>query len=132
MTSWNRALVAVALLIAATGCPATGGVDIVEQERMNIASWTIPPGATMTTVPPAHRTGLSGGATWEVSSAMTWSDYRAWNKERSKIGYVDAKSDDNGLAFTRKVSGDQFFVGVRVIAPGPPLRLRVTFTAVPD
>jgi hypothetical protein len=47
-------------------------------------------------------------------------------------GYHEISSDGAHQAFSRMSTGDAFSVSLDLVLLGPPLRVRVTFTAVPD
>jgi hypothetical protein len=121
-----------AALLALPGCRGDRATDLVQQERLGVIAWTLPPGGSMTAEVELQRSALGAESTWEISAPMSWDQYRAWNRERSKGGYTEARSGDGRSSFARTLPGDRFAVDVVAIAVGPPVRIRVTFTAAPD
>ena len=124
-------VVSIASLLL-TDCRSDSGASFVEQERVNVVGWTLPPSASMSGGAELRRTAQKAEATWEISTPMTWRQYRSWSEERSKTGYRETRTDDAHLSFKRLLPGDQLLVDIALVAPGPPLRLRVTFTAQAD
>ncbi len=71
-------------------------------------------------------------ATWSVSTTMTGAEYKTWIGSRPGTGYHQMVSDASRLSYARPLPGDALFVDVAVTAAGPPLKLRVSFSAHPD
>lgn len=113
-------------------CRTNPAGDVLAQERANVVTWTIPPGGTIAAGTGLVRTGGSVGATWNVSTTMTWSDYRTWIRTRSGTGYRQVASDESHLWYARQLPGDALLIDVAVAAAGPPLELRISFSAHPD
>jgi hypothetical protein len=70
--------------------------------------------------------------TWELSVPLTWAVYRGRLHDAMSEGYHEISSDGAHQAFSRASTGDAFSVSLDLVLPGPPLRVRVTFTAAPD
>ena len=113
-------------------CRTDPAGDLVAQERANVVTWTLPPGGTVTGGTELARSNGGVAAAWSVSTTMTWSDYKTWIRSRSGTAYRQVVSDQNQLSYGRQLPGDALLVDVSVMAAGPPLKLRVAFSAHPD
>ena len=61
---------------------------------------------------------------------MSWARYRDWVRTGKRAGYretVSAGSDS--VSFVRSLPADRWLVSAAVTAPGPPLKVRVSFVA---
>ena len=124
--------VLAATLLAACACRSEGALDAVESERRAVVRWTLPPGGSVGIAGKWNRRASRADVTWEIVAPMTWPEYREWSSERRHRDYHQRPAGDGSLSFARLDQADHFLVDVSVIAPGPPVRARVTFTAQPD
>lgn len=115
-----------------SGCRASTDKDLVEQERLEVLSWFVPKGATIIAGSAIDRHGLVRRAVSDISTPLTWDEYRRWVDASEKAGYRAARADPTSASFVRTLSGDEFRVDLEIVVPGPPLRVRMTFTATPD
>lgn len=113
-------------------CKTDRAADFVVHERANIVAWTLPPGATMTAETELAPTGGGVAATWNVSTAMTWSEYKSRIASRTGTGYRQIPADESRLSYARQLPGDALIVDVAVVSIGPPLKVSVSFSARPD
>jgi len=128
--SGTWALVIPFLLPAA--CRPNVGKDLVERERLNVLTWSVPEGSAGATGAAIGRRGLVARAVSEISTTMSWDQYRRWVDASEKVGYQQTGSKRMSASFIRRLPGDAFRVDLELVAPGPPLRVRMTFTATPD
>jgi len=75
---------------------------------------------------------LTGRAVAEISTNLSWDQYLRWVDASDKTGYARRASGITTATFVRTLPGDELRVDLEIIAPGPPLRVRITFTATPD
>ena len=76
--------------------------------------------------------GSTLSETWELSVPVTWTVYCGRLRDAMPEGHHEISSDGAHQAFSRASTGDAFSVSLDLVSPGPPLRVRVTFTAAPD
>jgi hypothetical protein len=119
-------------LLFPSGCRLTSGPDLVGQERRNIQTWTVPPGAAVVDASEVDGRRLTGRTGIEISTNLGWDQYLRWVDASSKPGYAGRASGSTTATFVRILPGDELRVDLQVIAPGPPLSVRITFTATPD
>ena len=127
----SRALILCAVLWLQT-CRTDPAGDQVALERSNVVKWTLPPGATITGATKLSHTGDGVGAMWDVSTTMTWPEYKAWVGSRARTGYRQMTSDESSFSYARQLPGDALLFDVGVTAAGPPLGLRIVFCGYPD
>lgn len=72
--------------------------------------------------------------TWELEGNLTWIAYKeALSKEIAKRpAYHPAKTDDGSLVFVRTLPGDIYTLRAAMLAPGPPLQVRLAFKGSAD
>jgi hypothetical protein len=119
-------------LLLPSACRPGTGQDLVERERLSVLSWTVPKGATIVASSAVERRGSTGHAVTDISTALSWEQYRRWVEASHQGSYARAGADGTSLCFLRLLAGDEFRVDLQVVASGPPLSLRMTFTAIPD
>jgi hypothetical protein len=125
-----RAVAVFALLTSLAACRGDAGRGQVEQELVSVTTWTTPTGASVSANPGLVRRGLGAAASWEVVTDMTWARYREWVREGRGAGYRETTpADDGRVSFVRSLPGDRWLVSAAVTAPGPPLKVRVSFVA---
>jgi hypothetical protein len=127
----SRALLICAALWLQT-CRTDRAGDLLAQERASVAEWTLPPGATIAGATDLSRTADGVVATWDVSTTMTWSEYKVWIGSRARMGYRQMTSNGGRLSYARQLPGDALLVDVAVAMAGPPLGLRIVFSGHPD
>jgi hypothetical protein len=115
-----------------SGCRSNTSKDLVEQERLDVLTWFIPKGATIIAGSGIDRHGLVRRAVSDISTTLTWDEYRRWVDASERAGYHRTGTDRTSASFVRTLSGDEFRVDLEIALPGPPLRVRMTFTATPD
>ncbi len=113
----------------AFGCKASDGF-VVEHEidRVRASSNTTGTRLVGTTAP--NRAAYSVQAAWEIESDQEWPTYREALARALPAGYTASASGGHDATFTRRLSGDTFYVQVEVLSVGPPLRIRLTFLAL--
>ena len=125
-----RALAMFALLTSVTACRGSTDRGQVESELVSVTAWTTPAGATVSSSPGLVRRGLGAEASWEVVTDMTWARYREWVREGKGASYRETlPAGGERVSFVRSLPGDQWLVSAAVTAPGPPLKVRVSFVA---
>ena len=127
----SRALIVFGAL-SLQACPADPVGDVIGQEHASVATWTLPPGAVMPAGSAVSRDRSGLTSTWDVTTTMTWAEYKIWTGSRSGTGYRQFRSYENHLTYIRRLPGDILLVDVTVATAGPPLKLRVSFSAHPD
>jgi hypothetical protein len=115
-----------------SGCRPSTGKDLVEQERLDVLTWFVPRGATIIAGFEIDRHGLVRRAVSDISTGLTWDEYRRWVDASEKTGYHSTGADRTSASFVRTLPGDEFRVDLEIVVPGPTLRVRLTFTATPD
>ena len=53
-------------LLTLSGCRSERATDLVQQERLGVIAWTLPPGGSMTTGGEVRRGALGVESTWEI------------------------------------------------------------------
>lgn len=79
-----------------------------------------------------ERRGSTRHAVTDISTALSWDQYRRWVDASQQGSYTRAGAGDTSVCFLRLLAGDEFRVDLQIVASGPPLSLRMTFTAIPD
>ena len=115
-----------------SGCRPSTGKDLVDQERLDVLTWYVPKGATIVAGAGLDPHGLIRRAVFDISTGLTWDEYRRWVDASEKGSYHAAGADRTSASFVRTLSGDEFRVDLEIVVPGPTLRVRLTFTATPD
>lgn len=93
---------------------------------------TLPPGATIVSLtgPTQDQRGLD--ATWELETGMTWDTYKRWVlRELLKDFRPDSMAEPSVLLLRKSLPGDAITVMFQRLS-NSPLRIRVTFSAIPD
>jgi hypothetical protein len=119
-------------LLLPSACHPGTGQDLVERERLSVLSWTLPKGATVVGSSAVERRGSTRQAVTDISTALSWDQYRRLVEASHQGSYARAGADGTSLWFLRLLAGDEFRVDLQVVASGSPLSLRMTFTAIPD
>lgn len=127
-----RAAAALASYLIVAGCRTDRLSDLVEQERVDVAAWTLPPGGSVSAATGLRRGAQTVEATWELSAPMTWEGYRKWLEDTGSQGYRRIGVGAGSVSFSRLVKGDQFLVEAVAVVPTAPMKVRVTFTGRPD
>jgi hypothetical protein len=94
--------------------------------------WVQVPGGSVLTNEPLSWRGSIAAATWESSLPLTWKDYGERLRTANALGYQVAAVESSHAIFRRSTGGDVYTLSIEVVSPGPPLRARYQFTAMPD
>lgn len=97
-----------------------------------MSEWISVPGASTPGPQDDVRHGMTTSRTWEVSVPLAWPAYQQRLRGASWHGYHERESTTTSEAFARVVGGDMFMLTLDLLAPGPPIRVRVNLTAMPD
>ena len=87
---------------------------------------TTPAGAHLVGTSPVTQNDWSVTASWDVESTMLWDQYTERVSERL-VGFQRQSIDGDRVTFVRTLAGDTYSLRVERVAPGPPLRVRVSY-----
>jgi hypothetical protein len=129
-----RAATQIGLAVAflSLGCRDRASSSTLDFERRTVSDWVVLPGSSIAASRGTAWRGSTLSETWELSVPLTWAVYRRRLRDAMSAGYHEISSDGAHQAFSRASTGDAFSVSLDLVSPGPPLRVRVTFTAAPD
>jgi len=127
---WPTGGVILALLGSiAFGCKAGDGF-VVEHEIDRVRASSNTTGTRLVSATSPSRGASSVQASWEIESDQEWPAYREVLERALPAGYTASASGGHDASFTRRLSGDTFYIRVEVLSAGPPLRIRLTFLAL--
>jgi hypothetical protein len=125
--------VAALAMLCVLGCRTSASGPTVDAETRTVSDWVSPPGASTLAPQEETRQGMAIVKTWELSVPLTWSAYQ--DRLRGSVwggGFHERQSDGSHEVFSRVAGGDMFILNVDLVSPGPPLRVRIALTAMPD
>jgi len=96
-----------------------------------VGDWIRPEGASTSSRQDARR-GMTISRTWEVSVPVGWPAYQEHLRGAPWLGYHERESTSTRESFSRLREGDMFMLTLDLLSPGPPIRVRVNLTAMPD
>jgi len=129
-----RAATQIGLVVAfmSLGCRDRASSSTLDFERRTVSDWVALPGSSIAASKETAWRGSTLSETWELSVPLIWAVYRGRLRDAMSEGYHEIPSEGAHQAFSRASTGDAFSVSLDLVSPGPPLRVRVTFTAAPD
>lgn len=92
-----------------------------------------PPGAVLLAGPDRNFDEFTLRASWDFETAQTWQTYSGWAGSRLRVDSWAARpARPSELVYGKALPGDSLVLTLERLSPGPPLRIRATFTASPD
>ena len=119
--------------IVAMSCRRSTPDLTFETESRAVGEWVKPPGASIVSTGDAVRSEMKTTKVWELSVPLPWSVYQDHLRHSAWRGsYHERETSSAREALSRMTGGDMFLLDVDLLSSGPPLRVRVDLTAMPD
>ena len=122
----------LALANLPTACSRDQGDALVTNEQRAVMDWATGAGATVLSEVHRARVGTTMTAIDELSIPLPWPEYTERLRATGPAGYRLTTSDASHIGFARSTAGDAYSLTIESLAPGPPVRGRITFVARPD
>jgi hypothetical protein len=123
----------IALLFALAACRRDADeIDQVEREMLSVTAWTAPQQSSTSGDARLTRIGQRAEASFDVVTAMPWTQYCLWVRDGRPPAYREIRAEASHLVFVRSLPGDRLLVEIGITAPGPSLRLHVSFVSQAD
>ena len=119
-------------LVASAGCRSSASDPTFDTEVRAVNDWASPPGASISKSGEDAQHGMTISKTWELSVPLEWPAYQDRLRGATWSGYHERERTGTRQAFSRVAGGDMFILSIDLLSAGPPLRVRVTLTAMPD
>lgn len=92
-----------------------------------------PPGAIVVVVPERSYDGFNVQALWELETPQDSQAYSRWVDSRLRVdSWTAGPAQDSKLVYKKALPGDSLSLILEQLSPGPPLRIRATFTSLPN
>jgi hypothetical protein len=121
-------LLVSAIAVAGSTACSRRAADPLEEEVERLRSWTLVPGARLLSNAPLRRGQWSAETTWEIEVNQSWPVYRAALERSAPVSYRIGPVSDGRVSYRKTLASDTWQVDVSLLTPGPPLRVRLTFT----
>jgi hypothetical protein len=113
-------------------CKKTDGLDEFRRQAAMVRTASLADGARVLSASEPYSSGLWIRKRWELESQATWESYQELVQRRVPERFAPTKQPAGQLTFVRQDQAELLLIEIERLAAGPPLRVRVTFSALPN
>lgn len=120
-----------ALAVGTGGCSSEDAKPTpVDREVDRLVRWSAPDGVRVVGTEPWRHDAWSTETAWEIETEKDWHANRTILERAARAArYQPGTSGEREASFFKAESGDTYYLQVENLDNGPPLRVKVIFTA---